>query len=107
MQSFIKNNPIIGKVATGIGGVVGQVLGQVLGSAYGKSRVPYDNYPARLHEGEKVLTKQEANQYDNNKGKASGFNIIIQGLTVREEADIDLIADRMVKKMNIAIAGGV
>ncbi|MBS5595663.1 tape measure protein [Peptostreptococcus sp.] len=103
VQSFIKNNPIIGKVATGIGGVVGQVLG----SAYGKSRVPYDNYPARLHEGEKVLTKQEANQYDNNKGKASGFNIIIQGLTVREEADIDLIADRMVKKMNIAIAGGV
>lgn len=103
VQSFIKDNPITGTVATGIGGLVGHFFGM----AYGRGRVPYDNYPANLHEGEKVLTKQEANQYDNNKGKASGFNINIYGLTVREQADIDLIADRLVKKMNIAIAGGV
>ncbi|WP_347152350.1 hypothetical protein [Peptostreptococcus anaerobius] len=75
--------------------------------AYGQARVPYNNYNATLHEGERVLTKQEANQYDNNKGKSSGVNINIYGLAVREQADIDLIAARIVKKMNIAIAGGV
>lgn len=35
-----------------------------LGFAYGKDRVPYDNYPARLHAGEKVLTRNQADQYD-------------------------------------------
>lgn len=78
------------------------------GNAFGLSRVPYDNYPANLHQGERVLTKQEANEYNNNnKGKHSGFNINIFGLTVREDADVDLIANRIVKKMNIAVAGGV
>ncbi|MGI5897202.1 MAG: hypothetical protein ACOX6U_09655, partial [Oscillospiraceae bacterium] len=32
--------------------------------AYGKDRVPYNNYPAVLHEGEKVLTRNQADQYD-------------------------------------------
>ncbi len=35
-----------------------------LGFAYGKDRVPYNNYPAILHEGEKVLTRNQADQYD-------------------------------------------
>lgn len=34
------------------------------GFAYGKERVPYDNYPAILHQGERVLTRNEADQYD-------------------------------------------
>ena len=34
------------------------------GFAYGKDRVPYDNYPAVLHQGEKVLTRNQADQYD-------------------------------------------
>lgn len=32
--------------------------------AYGLSRVPYDDYPALLHEGERVLTAQEARAQD-------------------------------------------
>lgn len=32
--------------------------------AMGVDRVPYDNYLIRAHEGEKLLTKREANQYD-------------------------------------------
>ena len=35
-----------------------------LGFAYGKDRVPYDNYPAILHAGEKVLTRNQADQYE-------------------------------------------
>ncbi len=32
--------------------------------AMGVDRVPYDNYLIRAHEGEKLLTKREANEYD-------------------------------------------
>lgn len=42
---------------------VGKVKG-ALGFAYGKDRVPYDNYPAILHQGEKVLTRNQADQYE-------------------------------------------
>lgn len=75
--------------------------------AMGQRTIPRDNFPINAHEGEMLLTKQDANEYKNNKGKHSGFNINIYGLTVREDADIDLLADRIVKKMNIAVAGGV
>ncbi len=34
------------------------------GHATGLQRVPYDNYPALLHEGERVLTAQEARSYN-------------------------------------------
>lgn len=75
--------------------------------AMGQRTIPRDNFPINAHEGEMLLTKQDANEYKNNKGKHSGFNINIYGLTVREDADVDLLADRIVKKMNIAVAGGV
>lgn len=39
-------------------------VGGALGFAYGKDRVPYNNYPALLHQGERVLTRVEADRYD-------------------------------------------
>ena len=39
----------------------------------GLSYVPYDGYRATLHEGERVLTKSEANQY--NSGNNSSNNV--------------------------------
>lgn len=38
------------------------------GHAYGLRRVPYDNMQITVHEGERLLTKQEANQLDNSNG---------------------------------------
>ena len=35
--------------------------------AFGLDRVPYDDYPALLHEGERVLTANQARQMDNQK----------------------------------------
>lgn len=35
--------------------------------AFGLERVPYDDYPALLHEGERVLTANQARQMDNQK----------------------------------------
>lgn len=57
----------IGNALSAVGDFVGSVGGSVagaLGFAYGKDRVPYNNYPAILHEGEKVLTRNQADQYD-------------------------------------------
>ena len=57
--------------------------------AYGLARVPYDNYPALLHEGERVLTAAEARRY-------GGTNLqiakIADTVVIREDADIDRIA---------------
>lgn len=69
--------PIFGGIAKGLG-AVGDAIGGVadfigsgvdtvkswFGFAYGKDRVPYDNYPAVLHAGEKVLTRNQADQYE-------------------------------------------
>lgn len=53
----------IGSVTDWLGGAVDTVAGW-FGFAYGKDRVPYDNYPAVLHQGEKVLTRNQADQYE-------------------------------------------
>lgn len=40
--------------------------------ANGLTYVPYNGYIAQLHEGERVLTKQEARDYNNDKGSGGG-----------------------------------
>ena len=53
----------IGAVADFVGDGIDTIAGW-FGFAYGKDRVPYDNYPAVLHQGEKVLTRNQADQYE-------------------------------------------
>ena len=53
----------IGAVADFVGNGIDTIAGW-FGFAYGKDRVPYDNYPAVLHQGEKVLTRNQADQYE-------------------------------------------
>ena len=57
--------------------------------------MPYDGYRAVLHEGERVLTAAE------NRGASAVPQINISGnqFTVREEADIDKIADALMQKI--------
>lgn len=70
------------------------------GSAYGLQRVPYDNFPALLHEGERVLTASEARAYNSRQGGS----VMITGNTfvVREEADIDRIAQELARRLERA-----
>lgn len=82
IQSIIETvwgvlDPIFSAIANGLS-IVGDAIGAVadfvgsgidtiagwFGFAYGKDRVPYDNYPAILHQGEKVLTRNQADQYE-------------------------------------------
>lgn len=69
--------------------------------AIGLPRVPYDNFPALLHEGESVLTKRETNNLHNSLG---GVNIakLSDTIIVREEADIDRIATALASRIRQA-----
>lgn len=67
--------------------------------AMGIDYVPYDNFPALLHEGEKVLTAGEARQEKNGVG---GIQIVMNGMTVREDADIDRVAQALLSKLKEA-----
>ena len=68
-------------------------------SAWGTKRVVGNDVPYRLHDGERVLTRTEADRYDRGLGN-QGINITVNGLTVREEADITKIANKLVQKIN-------
>ena len=54
-------------------GSVGDKVKGALGFAYGKNRVPYDGYPAILHQGERVLTRVQADQYDRQQQGTRGI----------------------------------
>ena len=67
------------------------------GYASGLDYVPYDNFPARLHLGEGVLTANE-----NRQRKSGGVPAVtVTGNTfyVRQDSDIDAIASTIVNKM--------
>lgn len=75
--------------------------------AYGLDSVPYDNYPALLHAGERVLTAAQARAADHN----AGSNVMITGNTfvVRQESDIEAIATALYVKLeeaSVAYVGG-
>ena len=100
--NFIKDKPIIAKINKVFnGGDEGR------GHASGLARVPYDNYPARLHQGETVLSRREADEYRNNTSGGITFAKLADTIIVREEADIDKIIRGINRKIRLAKAGGV
>ncbi|PAD72376.1 phage tail tape measure protein, partial [Paenibacillus campinasensis] len=72
--------------------------------AGGLRNVPYNNYPARLHAGEAVLTREEAKRWRGEGGAIGGGSggVVITGNTfyVREEADIEKIARQLAYEMS-------
>lgn len=71
-------------------------IGEIMASshAYGLKYVPYDNYPILAHQGERLLTAQEARAQD--RAGTGGVSVTITGpVTVRQESDIDAIAVRL------------
>lgn len=72
------------------------------GHAGGLRNVPYNNYPASLHAGEAVLTREEAKRWRGEGGATGGSgSVVITGNTfhVREEADIEKIARALAYQM--------
>lgn len=76
----------------------GSAASNVSKRAVGIDYVPYDNFPALLHQGERVQTAVEA------RSERSSQPIVISGnnFTVREEADIDRVASALLQKIELA-----
>jgi tape measure domain-containing protein len=66
--------------------------------AVGLNYVPYNNYPAYLHEGERVLTASENRNY----GKSNPVNITGNNFIIRKESDIEAIAQKLADMLNSA-----
>ncbi|ASS66550.1 hypothetical protein [Paenibacillus sp. RUD330] len=75
-------------------------------NAWGKARVPYDNYPTLLHQGEQVLTAQEANQRRSGGGGQS-ITVNIHNPVVRDESDFQRLAQMLRQAIEqVSLNGG-
>ena len=75
-------------------------------NAYGLNRVPYDNYAALLHEGERVLTAREAREMDRG-GQGGGVTVHITGeWHVSGPEDADAVAEAILRKIKLAQTAG-
>ncbi|MHB0884175.1 phage tail tape measure protein [Paenibacillus sp. SEL1] len=75
------------------------------GHAGGLDRVPYNDYPARLHRDETVLTKHEASEWrdqQRGKGGSGDVNIYLGGVTINNDSDIEVLCGRLVKALSRA-----
>jgi hypothetical protein len=96
----LKKNPI-GTLVDGAKKVANFVTGGGdKGHHGGLNRVPYDGYQARLHKGERVLTRSEAKDLDS--GIGSGVTVTGNTFIVRQDSDIDAIADALFSKLSAA-----
>ena len=78
--------------------IVRQKAGRAGKFATGIDYVPYDNFPALLHQGERVQTAEEA------RSERTPSSIVITGNTfnVRSEADVNSIASEILRKIELA-----
>ena len=93
MRSALTNGYTTGY--TGVGGSAWSTgsAGSASQRAVGISYVPYNNFPAYLHEGERVLTASEARAYKGSRSAA--ISITGNNFTVRNDGDIDEIVSRL------------
>ena len=73
IQSKAKNNPVSIPVKFSVPSLPKFGRGSATGHATGLYRVPYDNYYARLHAGERVLTAAEAREYNRAESASAGL----------------------------------
>ncbi|TLS53396.1 hypothetical protein FE782_03750 [Paenibacillus antri] len=72
--------------------------------ATGLSRVPKNGYVAELHQGERVLTRSEADKQDR-RGNGD-VNVTITGpVNIRKESDIDAIARALAREVSSSLGG--
>jgi len=92
----IYKNPVGGRVSIISGATA------LNAKAIGLNRVPYDYYPALLHEGEAVLRRTEADNYRNGVGKGVIISKIADTIVVKDETDMYKIANILVSEIEKA-----
>lgn len=75
------------------------------GHAYGLRRVPYDNYAALLHEGERVLTAREAREQDRGGG-APSITVQVSGNTFGAGLDEEAVAQHIAEAVWSKVQAG-
>ena len=75
------------------------------GHAYGLRRVPYNNYAALLHEGERVLTAREAREQDRGRGRPS-ISVQVSGNTFGAGLDEEAVAQHIAEAVWIKAQAG-
>ena len=73
---------------------------QIKDRAMGQRVIPRDNFPINAHQGEMLLTARETRQYKKDKGNNPQISITMNGTIIREEADLDRFAEKLVRKLN-------
>lgn len=66
--------------------------------AVGIDYVPYDNFPALLHQGERVQTAVEARS----ERRSPATTITGNSFSIREDADMDRVASALLQKIELA-----
>ena len=66
--------------------------------AVGIDYVPYDNFPALLHQGERVQTAVEARSQQ----RIPAITITGNSFSIREDADVDRVASALLQKIELA-----
>lgn len=96
--NFTGKNIEIVSIIKGSTNNIQDIRNKIKGHASGLSYVPRDNYPAMLHQGERVLTASE-NRNFNSGGGAINIAKLADTIIIREDADIDKIANALVMKL--------
>lgn len=73
---------------------------QIKDRAMGQRVIPRDNTLINAHQGEMLLTARETRQYKKDKGNTPQISITMNGTIIREEADLDRFAEKLVRKLN-------
>lgn len=110
LKNAILNNPIVATIRQVFsGGSSENSSNKGKKSAWGTKRVVGNDVPYRLHDGERVLTRSQADEYEKGIGLGGGISINIENMSIREEADINKVAKELVARLNrsrLAFAGG-
>lgn len=70
-----------------------------IGKSGGIDNVPYNNYEARLHAGEAVLTREENKSYREGNGGKSAPSIVIQNVSIHNEMDYQTFVGRLARDL--------
>lgn len=96
LKHKIESNPIVQTISRVFNG------GDEDGShATGLNRVPFNGYHAKLHEGERILTRNEANLLDKGGMGSPNINITLNA-NISNEGDENRIIDKLVRQIKLA-----